>query len=85
MLVNDDADKTGYYWDAHPVDYQTEIVGEPVVTGNGPWTVRHRELWQQRGESQDGIATYTVVDVDGTLKIARHSWAGFVWYELIEF
>lgn len=61
-------------------DWQNEIVGDSVVSGNGPWTVRHRELWQQAAQGLDGIATYTLVDEGGTLKIARHSWAGFNWY-----
>ena len=29
----------------------------------------------------DGIETYTVVDEDGTLKRAKHTWAGFTWHE----
>jgi hypothetical protein len=61
-------------------DWQNEIVGDSVVSGNGPWTVRHRELWQQAAQGLDGIATYTLVDEGGTLKIARHSWAGLNWY-----
>jgi hypothetical protein len=82
-VIDDDAD--GVVSKGFDYNWQNEIVGESVVTGNGPWTVRHRELWQQGGNRLDGIATFTVVDVDGTLKIARHSWAGFVWSELIEF
>jgi hypothetical protein len=82
-VIDDDAD--GIVSEGWEYDWQNAIVGESVVTGNGPWTVRHRELWQQAGERFDGIATFTVVDVDGTLMIARHSWAGFTWWESIEF
>jgi hypothetical protein len=78
-VIDDDAD--GVVSKGFDYNWQNEIVGESVVTGNGPWTVRHRELWQQKGERLDGIATFTVVDVDGTLKIARHTWTGFMWYE----
>ena len=74
-------------------DWHNEIVGDSVllraglvgdsdVSGDGPWIVRHREVWQQASEHQDGIATYTLVNQGGTLKIARHSWAGFTWYSL---
>jgi hypothetical protein len=60
-------------------DWQNDIVGDLVVSGDGLWTVRFRELWQEGSAHLDGIATYTVVDEGGTLKIARHSWAGFRW------
>ena len=77
-FITDDSD--GLVSEGFGYDWQNQIVGESVVTGDGPWIVRHREQWQQLAERQDGIATYTVVDDDGTLKIARHSWAGFAWY-----
>ena len=51
-----------------------EWVGEPIMTGDGPWLVS----WAWHGTSanyehpeQVGISTYTIVDEDGTLKIAR--------------
>jgi hypothetical protein len=80
--IRDDADgvvSVGFdhdYW-------QTEIVGEPVVTGDGPWTVAYRELWQQSNPYLlDGIATYVViVDDDGALKILNHTWVGIKTWE----
>lgn len=63
--------------------WQNEIVGEPVVTGDGPWTVAYRELWQQPNPYLlDGIATYVViVDDDGALKILNHTWVGIKTWE----
>ena len=79
VVIDDDADgivNTGWGY-----DWENEIIGDSVVSGNGPWLVRHRESWQQQATRYDGIATYDVVDDGGTLKIARHSWAGFYWTE----
>jgi hypothetical protein len=77
--VNDDADGVaevgfGYSW-------QNETVGESLVTGDGPWTVAHRELWQEQANQYDGIATYVVIDDGETLKITNHHWAGISWTE----
>lgn len=91
VLVEGDADEIVERGFDH--DWHNEIVGDSVVlragltgdldvSGEGPWIVRHREVWQQASENQDGIATYTLVNHGGTLKIARHSWAGFNWYSL---
>jgi len=78
-IIDDDVE--GLVSDGLPYNWQNEIIGDLVVSGEGPWTVRFRELWQQAAERLDGLATYTVVDDGGTLKIARHSWAGFNWYD----
>ena len=77
--INDDADGIvavgfGYGW-------ENETVGESLVTGDGPWTVAHRELWREQANQYDGIATYVVIDDGETLKITNHHWAGFVRFE----
>ena len=74
--IHDDADGLVNKGFSH--DWQNEIVGEPVVTGDGPWTVAYRELWQlPYAFPLDGIATYLViVDDDGALKIVNHTWVG---------
>ena len=86
--INDDADEAVGIGFGH--DYwQNEIVGEKLVTFDGTpqrstefpwvrytWTVAFREIWEQDGNQRDGIATYVVVDDDGTLKIDNHNWAG---------
>jgi hypothetical protein len=78
-IIDDDAD--GIVSEGFGYDWENEIIGDSVVSGNGPWLVRHRQSWQEQANRYDGIATYDVVDDDGTLKIARHSWAGFIWTE----
>jgi hypothetical protein len=91
LFVEDDADgivEIGFDHDWHneilgdSVVLRAGLVGDSGVSGDGPWIVRHREVWQQASEHQDGIATYTLVNEGGTLKIARHSFAGFNWYSL---
>ena len=77
--VNDDAD--GVVAIGFGYDWQNETVGESLVTGDGPWTVARRELWQEQANQYDGIATYVVIDDGETLKIANHYWAGFVGSE----
>jgi hypothetical protein len=53
---------------------QIQRLGEPIMTGDGPWVVS--QAWRLTMESYDlpvteCITTYTIVDEDGTLKIAR--------------
>ncbi len=78
-VIDDDAD--GIVRRGFDYAWENEIIGDLIVSGNGPWLVRFRESWQQQTSRHDGIATYDVVDDGGTLKIARHSWAGFHWIE----
>jgi hypothetical protein len=78
-VIDDDAD--GIVRKGFDYAWENEIIGDSVVSGNGPWLVRHRESWQLQANRYDGIAIYDVVDDGGTLKIARLSWAGFIWTE----
>jgi hypothetical protein len=59
----------GYVW-------TNEQVGDPIVTGEGPWFVSVEEIWEGSARYLEGQATYTIVEVDGVLKIAYHYWAG---------
>ncbi len=77
--VNDDAD--GVVAIGFRYGWQNETVGESLVTGDGPWTVAHREHWQEQHNHYDGIATYVVIDDGETLKITNHHWAGFVGFD----
>jgi hypothetical protein len=57
-----------------------EWVGEPIMTGDGPWVVSR--AWRVTAENYDhqetqGISIYTIVDEDGTLKLAREIEVGF--------
>ncbi|MGD2148465.1 MAG: hypothetical protein PVH41_17355 [Anaerolineae bacterium] len=59
---------------------QYEWVGEPITTGDGPWLASRS--WHYTSENYEypearGISTYTVVDEDGTLKLARAIEVGF--------
>lgn len=56
--------------------YTIETFGTPIVTGDGPWFVSVGESWVGEFSRSDGIATYEVVEQDGTLLIARHYWDG---------
>ena len=51
------------------------------MTGDWPWTVADRELWQREAVRYDGIATHVVIDDCGALKIANHHWASITWFE----
>ncbi len=57
-------------------EWQNELVGEPIITGNGPWIVSVEENWTLWEAHSNGIATYVIVEEDGSLKIANHLWAG---------
>ncbi len=72
--VDDDIDGVvnegfGYHW-------SNEQVGDSIVTGEGPWFVSVEEIWEETGYIYEGQANYTIVEVDGVLKIANHYWAG---------
>jgi hypothetical protein len=60
-----------------------ERLGEPIMTGEGPWLVsqayRYAANDYQHPEAA-GSAMLTVVDEDGTLKVARDISAG-LWAE----
>ena len=57
-------------------DYVIEVTGDAIVVGDGPWFVSVAEAQYGEGDFYDGIATYVVVDEDGTLKLASKSWSG---------
>ncbi len=56
--------------------WTNEQVGDPIVTGEGPWFVSVEETWKWSAAYLEGQATYTIIEVDGVLKIANHYWAG---------
>ena len=56
--------------------WTNEHVGDPIVTGEGPWFVSVEENWEGTAAREEGQANYTIVEVDGVLKIANHYWAG---------
>jgi len=60
-------------------DWSESVIGEPIMTGNGPWFVSLVEHFTAPGygpEGADGVSTFTIVDDGGTLKVARHTYVG---------
>ena len=57
--------------------WQVERLGEPIVTGDGPWFVAVGEKWTEPPFTDTvGTATYTNVTENGAMKIAKYYWAG---------
>ena len=60
-------------------DWSETVIGEPIMTGYGPWFVSLVEHFTGSGygpEGADGVSTFTIVDDGGTLKVARHTYVG---------
>jgi hypothetical protein len=61
----------------HPnMETQWQGVGEPIMSGDGPWLVaqviRNTSKMYRYPDGIEGILTITVIEEDGTLKVARH-------------
>ncbi len=76
--IDDDID--GLVSEGFGYDWSVEHVGDSTVTGEGPWFVSVEETWKQTLFNYEGQANYTIVEVDGELKIANHYWAGLRIY-----
>ena len=60
-------------------EWNEAVIGEPIMTGNGPWFVSVVEHFTAPGygpEGADGVSTFTIVDDAGALKVARHTYVG---------
>ncbi len=60
-------------------DWQETSIGQPSMTGEGPWfvsVVEHFTAPDYGPEGADGVSTFTIVDEGGTLKVARHTYVG---------
>ena len=60
-------------------EWSETVIGEPIMTGPGPWFVSLVEHFTAPGygpEGADGVSTLTIVDDGGTLKVARHTYVG---------
>lgn len=62
-------------------EWRIEQFGEPIATGDGPWFITVGQNWVGLENGQDiflddGTASYAIVEVDGTLKVANHTWVG---------
>ncbi len=70
--VNDNVD--GVIGEGFGYSWSNEQVGDSIVTGDGPWFVSVEEIWAETDYRYDGQASYTIVEVDGVLKIANRYW-----------
>ena len=64
-----------------PLEY--EQLGDPFVTGDGPWFVTIHQRWPDADKDKpgpmigfEGNATYVVVERDGVMKVDAEYWAG---------
>lgn len=62
-------------------EFRWERLGEPIMTGVGPWNVSQAIQLTTSGYVLEGVTTLTIVDEDGTLKVAREV---FVSYEIAD-
>ena len=60
------------------MEWQVETVGEPMMTGEGPWYVAQANHTTDIGntDGSDGVSVFTIVEVDGTLLVRSHQWIG---------
>ena len=63
-------------------EYQVERLGEPIMSGDGPWLVSQvlRSTTNDMPQFPGGFvanATFTVIDEDGVFKVARNVKVGF--------
>ena len=59
--------------------FRWDRIGEPVMTGDGPWNVAQAIRLTTKGYVLEGVTTLTVVDEDGAHKISRDV---FITYEI---
>ncbi len=64
-------------------EWMPERVGDPTITGDGPWFVSFAEDWIEDGTWEEtrleGMATYVVVEEADGFKVANHYWAGLAF------
>lgn len=56
--------------------WSAEVIGDPIVAGDGPYDVAMTNLVTMNGTPTEGLSLVTVVDDDGELKVAEHIWMG---------
>ena len=60
-------------------EWKETPIGEPIMTGDGPWfvsLVEHFSAPDYGPEGADGVSTFTIVDDGGALKVSRHTYVG---------
>lgn len=61
---------------ARTQEFLIEHVGDPIVTGDGPWFVMVEENFANEFTVYEGIGRYTVVNDNGVIRVASHEWTG---------
>lgn len=82
--VAQDADETAQMIESlEEHEWNVALVGETMMTGNDSWPRYVSEVEHFTAappgygpEGADGISTFTIVDDEGTLRIARHDYVG---------
>ena len=72
-------EQAGYIDNLDAVSWHVEQIGDAIMTGDGPWYVavaNHLTADTYPVEGYDGVSTVTIVDVNGTLRIANHTYLG---------
>lgn len=54
-------------------EWDNEVAGDPVTTGEGPWIVARPENWFWNNQIYSGIATYVVVEEGGVAKVKAYT------------
>ncbi len=60
-------------------NWHVQAVGEAIMTGDGPWYVAQANRLTAAvypDDGYEGLSILTIVDVDGTLQVARHQYIG---------
>ncbi len=79
-LVQHEAETVEMMKDMKSREWQETQIGEPIMIGDSPWFVsvaeRHTATSGYGPNGANGISTFTIVDDDGNLKVARHTYVG---------
>lgn len=65
-----------------PNGFEYEQLGDPLVTGNGPWFITIRQRWTElpapgwNPKTSHGTTTYVVIEQDEAMKVAAAYWTG---------
>lgn len=65
-----------------PNGFEYEQLGDPLVTGDGPWFITMRQRWTELPAPDwirkiyDGVTTYVVIEQDQAMKVAAAYWTG---------
>ena len=60
------------------LDWNVTMIGEPIMAGDGPWYVSQANRVEDNTmtEPVEGISVLAIVDDDGVLRVANHTFFG---------